>query len=143
MMRRLVALILIVLVGACGDDATADREESLEHFIDRHIGALSDEEWGRYFDSVHPAQQALFDREEFIACAATSGAGEVPRFDDIRIVEQVEDTLEVPGTDTAITTTAATLEVDLGDETDSATFHFAKVDDEWYGFLTDPTVFQC
>lgn len=142
-MRRLALTALLVVLGACSDYAADDREESLESFIDRHIEALSDEQWGRYFDSVHPAQQALFDREEFIACAATSGADEVPRFDDIRIVEQAEEPFVPPGTDTSLTSTAATLEIDLGEETDSATFHFARVDDDWYGFLTDPTVFQC
>lgn len=142
-MRRLAALVLLVMLAGCSDYAADDRQESLEDFVDRHIGALSDEEWGRYFDSVHPAQQTLFDREEFIACAATSGAGEVPRFDDIRILERTEEPFVPPGTDTSITTTVATLEIDLGDETDSGPFHFAQVDDDWYGFLTDPTVFQC
>jgi hypothetical protein len=134
-----IAAVVGALLAGCGDDGDAAAgSDPPEAAIVRQLGYLSDAQYGRLYDELHPAQQALLSRDEFIQCYSD----EVPALtiEDIDIGESFEESLTLPGTDQRVDTVALTTEFSAGGSQDTTTFHEIEVDGEWRWMLQDPSI---
>lgn len=63
-------------------------------------------QWGRQWDTLHPAQQALIRREAFVTCRTADLSGF--SLEDLDIVETFGEPTVVPGTDLEVERVAVT-----------------------------------
>jgi hypothetical protein len=151
MIRRLlvVALLLLTMVSCSGgnDDsessadrpsarptttAGADPDDAREAFL-QQLQYLSDGQYGRAWEAIHPAQQAFVPRDLYIRCAEDRLAGlEVL---DADVKEVFTEKHAVEGTELEVDSVAITVALKFrasGVETeDTETFHIYFVDGTW------------
>lgn len=137
-MRTLAALTFLVTLTACGDYGP-DEPAGLEDFIEQQFDREAKGQFGRLYDSLHPLQQDVIDRNDFDLCSRQGEA--FPDLDSVQLVETYEEAVAIPGTDETLDTTAATVRLEVDGESDTSTFHYVEVDGDWRWFVADPEAY--
>lgn len=96
---------------------------------------------GRLYKLLHPAQQAIIDRDEYIRCASTQVAGlELKGFE---VQDVYKQRVTIPGTNVNAKGYAvvvrSTVSNGLMEQTDTDTFHEFKTPKGWRFAVDDPT----
>jgi hypothetical protein len=72
---RWLLIAAIALTVACGDDGgaqesdpTAEKMENIEEVATQSLTAAISGDWGAVYDTLHPAQQAVVNRDLFVQC---------------------------------------------------------------------------
>ncbi|MCH8850982.1 MAG: hypothetical protein IIC89_09170, partial [Chloroflexi bacterium] len=77
--------------------SAAEADESPSDAVKRLMEYRNAGQWGREWDDLHPAHQALLSRDEYMTCAADEiGLIEV---EFISVVETYEEDISIPRTD--------------------------------------------
>ena len=121
-------------------DVPASPSESATDAFERLIDYFSKGQYGRAWDEMHPSQQALIAREDYMLCQAKKIGGA-----DIEIVDIVDvysEDAPIPGTGLVLPSTAITFEVritgGLFEDTTTDTSHEFDVDGEWRWVVNEP-----
>ena len=129
-----------MLAAACGDDGGSAAADALE----TQMGYLSDGQYARLYDTLHPAQQELISEDEFVECyhREIDGVDVV----GVEVVEEFEEEVDLPGTDLEDQDSVALtvrLTVRQGQQmaSDTDTFHEFEVDGDWRFSVKDPEDF--
>lgn len=131
MMRWLfVVAVLGGLLVACGG---GDDVESAGDAMKRQYGLLDKSQWSRYYDELHPAQQAIVNRDRFADCSAKN-RGTIS-FNSVKVLETFDEEWPVSGTDIRGASKAVTIEIDAqsGSQNQKVkhTGHQFNVDGKW------------
>lgn len=151
-------LILGVLAGAAcsgGDEGTRSdgaetsigvSEMTPESAVDAFgvlVESLSKGQTGRAYDILHPAQQALFTKEEYEACQSDLSSFD---FGGVELDESYPEDLVIPGTDESVESLALTVRIDVsvsGEDADyTDTINAIAVDGNWR-FVVDQSAIDC
>lgn len=115
-------------------EAEAAGTEAAEQAVATAMEQLLTGRWGELYDSLHPAQQALFTRDRFVACLSQS---DPYRPDDVSVVVAGSEpqTVPVPGTGEEAEAIAVTVELTTsngpGSRGQSRTEHATEIDGVW------------
>jgi hypothetical protein len=112
-----------MLLANCGGSDGAGPGAALK----KQIGWLTSGQYGRAWDQMHPAQQALMSREQYARCA---GARSIPDF-EVTLKEIYDEEVQIPGTEEKVMSKAVTVELRYGGSRDTDTFHEFLVDGQW------------
>lgn len=146
--------VLVAALAACGGDdsapaaapsaarrAPASAGQPTEPAFDavkRQLDELSKGQYGREWDELHPAQQALVPRDSYVKCATADGPIGV---DNVKELEHYADSVSIPGTALKVDSTAVTVSLTQHRGTQSAdqkhTFHEVPLDGQWKWLLAD------
>lgn len=89
-----------LLVVSCGGDGstpgTPGLDGSPEAATEQLVSLISQGDWGREWDSLHPEQQKYVERDKFISCTKGSDSARVQGVD---VLEVYDDEMVIPGTD--------------------------------------------
>lgn len=149
----LLALTATLFLAACGgdDDDTAsatpdpatanainldkDKDAAFK-VLQQQIDYLSDGQNAKAYDTIHPAQRALFTKEQFEACREEIGA--VPEV-KLKLKEAAaENDKAIVGTTSKANAIALTVELDIDGEKDTDTMYAYKTDGQFYTTLSNP-----
>lgn len=139
--RRLSAVaVLAVLVAACGGGDDAGGHSDAVAAFERQFDLLSDGQFGRQWDELHPAQQELVARDDYVACMTDQAAG--LDITSVDVEETFTESITVPGTaveadSVAITARVVAKVAGVEDET-TDTYHEVEVDGGWRWVTDDP-----
>lgn len=133
MIRLTVALVLIVILAACGGGGDSDNGAG-DAAVNQYEMAIRDQ-WGRVWDELHPAQQAVVPRDLYDECQSQTRMQDF----DISVDETFEETIDVAELG-EVETTAVTLEFDNGETSQFVTSHLIEVDGEWKWILPSEAV---
>ena len=131
----MIAALAVFLV-ACGgsNGETSGAADAFEDFIDH----MSRGQYGRAWDNLHPAQQTLVTREDYIQCRGDDSF----EVEIVRIIEEYDEDVPIPGTDLVVASTAITAEVRVSsgllEDTSTDTIHEILVDGEWRWIVSNP-----
>jgi acetaldehyde dehydrogenase (acetylating) len=133
-MRRMVGLAVVgaLALGACGGGGDKPEVAALK----REFAFIGDGQWGRLYDMLHPAQQALVTRDQFITCSAKTSQ---PAISVGSVKEIFDEVVDVPGTPLHVPSRAVTFEAHSGGAKDVVTQHVVDIDGTWRWILNDPT----
>lgn len=120
-MFRLILISVAALAVACGN---SDSTESAGDAVLRQLDFASKGQYGRMWEELHPAHQALVSRDRFDECANEI---EVP---DLRIVEVYDEPIDVYAIPEK-TSKAVTFSYKSGDGRSTETLHQVMVDGAW------------
>lgn len=130
----LIAAVLLVVVGAAvvalRDDSSGVAHSEAAEAQARQLELESKGQWGRLWDELHPAQQAVVDRDLFASCAQRSTDSPLV-FDDIDFIESFEEPITVAPMDEPVESVALTYRLALGSESVTRTTHQVLVDGTW------------
>lgn len=133
-------MILIAALGAalaaCGGGSSDKSTETAGDAVKRQFAFISDGQFGREWDELHPADQAVVSRDHFERC----GAGKSVNIDSVTVKETYDDTITVAGADTA--SKAVTVELKSGSAKDTRTFHEVMVDGKWRWVIADTSSYS-
>ena len=118
--------------------------DSAEGAALRQWDYIKKSQFGRSWEELHPAQQELIDRNDFMRCAEEASDESLVAFSDLEILETYEEDIPVPGTDLTVPSVAVTVEITntiLG-ITGADTLHEIDVDGEWRWILSEPEAYQ-
>lgn len=116
-------------------DLDKDKDDAFEA-LQRQMKFLTDGQSSRAYEEIHPAQRALFTKEEYGACVRDlASLGDVKLELEEAYLEP--DTL-IPGTTTRTDVLALTVKMTVNGSTDTNTFREMKVDGEWFFAVADP-----
>lgn len=122
----------VVLLGGCGGGSDGEAVAALK----RQFELLSDGQLGRFYETLHPEQRPLIDRELFINCYTELGAIDVEVTD---VKDEYQEEVTIPGTSGPRTATALTVTIEgvIGGRPaqDTDTFHVYEVGGAWYWAL--------
>lgn len=128
----------LLFTAACGgSDNVGDEHDEAVDALRRQIERLSDGQYRRAYNEIHPAQQELFTADEYEDCLTDRGAGAV-EFEGLTVKETYTESVTVDGTGQEAESVAITAEVrfgELGTQTD--TYHEIQVEDEWRFIVTN------
>ncbi len=117
--------------------AAAEPDESAADFLKRVIEAEAKGQLGRAYDMIHPAQQALFTRDNYANCTGAGDGADLTGFEE---VETYTENVDIPGTDLVVPATAVTAKITLDVSgrkvSDTTTLHAISVDGQW-AFVVD------
>jgi len=153
----LLAATAAALFASCGDDdapaeASPTRQATLESSgataaptagrpaesaggaLTRQLRLLSDGDHGALWDELHPAQQALIPREQYVRCLSRIPGYELT---DIRIVRTREEEGPIPGTSERATISVVTAEFTQNGTKYTETFYEVNVGGAWRWALAD------
>lgn len=122
------AIVGCLVLLACGGGGGGD---SASAFAEKTLEQARKGQNGRRWDDLHPAQQAIVSKEQFITCTQDDSFP----VDDIDATEEFPETVTVPEVG-EVETTAVTVEYSIGERSDAITMHFLQVDDAWKWFIT-------
>lgn len=138
-MRRWLTVGVLVLTVGCSSGGSKDATEGpttttvdyrgAEVALRLEIQQLSDGQYGRLYETLHPAQQALISRDKFVTCYEkidTTG-----KITDVNVKEHYTEPDRIPGTDQDVASVALTISYSSDGEPDTATFHEYLVDGSW------------
>jgi hypothetical protein len=113
--------------------------ESAESALRRQFDELNKGQFGKEWDELHPAQQAIISREHYIECGAKAN---LPTVDSADVIETYQEDVTIPGTSVKASSIALTvkLELSLGLLKNEATdtYHEVQVDGVWRWALAAP-----
>ena len=106
--------VVALLAGACSDGGSvAVRADSPEAFFVEWVEQLSRGQWEAQWETLHPAHQALVDRNHYVECRKAGISSEA----DAKVTKIIEteefDDVSVRGTDESGPATAVTYEVEV------------------------------
>ena len=133
-MKTIITLTIgaALLFAACGNDDGGGSDEPGD-FASDVIEQLSNGQFGRAWETMHPAQQEFVDRDFYVECA--QGSAPAMELVDVETVEVYEEEATIPGTDTTANATAVTYraEVTSGGDTQSFTdtTRLFEVEGDW------------
>lgn len=127
-MRWLLLTLVLLSVVACGGSGDDD---SASAFAEKTLEQARKGQNGKRWDDLHPAQQAIVTKEQFISCTQ----GDSFPVDDIDATEEFPETVTIPEVG-QVETTAVTVEYSIGTTSDAITMHFLQVDGAWKWFIT-------
>lgn len=135
-MRRWIVVVLVVVIAGCGGGggSSSTGGGGAAAAFRATVDEAGKGQFGRLWESLHPAQKAKIDRATFESCYGDQVAG--VDVEGVEIVETYEEKADVPGTDlkdvpsTAVT---AKLTVSRAGQTASVTdtAHMFLVDGAW------------
>lgn len=155
-MRRaaLLALALGLLAGACGGDdgdsasattapgaaaagpttTKAPSDDDAAEAVQRQFKYLTDGQYGRAWEEIHPAQQGFIPRALYVRCSGDR-LGSI-QIVDIDVKEVFHEPSAIEGTDLEPDSVAITLALKykagaLPEQSDTETFHEFFVDGQW------------
>ena len=155
MWRATTIAALAVFLMACGGGSSDEAEllpgndqspessadipsEAATDAFERLIDYISKGQYGRAWDELHPAQQALVTRADYMLCRGDA----IDEVKVVEILEEYDEDVPIPGTDLVVASTAITAELRLKsglfEETTTDTFHEIAVDGEWRWIVSDP-----
>lgn len=126
---RWLLLLIIPILAACGGGGSDSSD--VEDFSVDLVETLMRGQWGRAWDSLHPAHQEVVSRDTYISCRQGDNVGSF----DVAVDDVFDETLNIAGVG-EVDTTAVTLELSNDDAETFLTMHAAQVDDEWAWFLS-------
>lgn len=130
-----IAATVLALAGCGGGGGGSGAEDALE----RQIGYLSDGQYGRLYDELHPAQQKLIDEDAFVRCYdEVAGGVSITGFD---VKDTYPEKVRIPGTtlkaDSVAVTVAIKAKIGEAPGEDTRTFHEFDVDGDWRFTLSE------
>jgi hypothetical protein len=149
MRRWVVVAAAVVVLAACsrgsketattttdpkGTNTTVDYGGA-EAALRTQIQQLSDGQFGRMYDSLHPAQQALISRDKFVTCYEDQAPG--GDITDVKVKDRYTESIEIPGTQQHVQAVALTTSYKLGTFSNTETFHEVTVDGRWTWTFSD------
>lgn len=127
---RIVLVALCAMLLACGGSSGP---ETAEEAAVRQYEMYAKEQYGRFYDELHPAAQAVTNRDEWIAEESEASLFSIR---SVRAVESYDEEWKFP--DGTRTVTAVTLEIESGigalpsdGETQTITIHEELIDGKW------------
>jgi hypothetical protein len=110
-----------------------------------YLTAAGRGQFGRMWDQLHPAQQAVIDRDTYVDCQEERTTA--VDIEEIEVVETFEDEIAIAGTDERTQTTAVTVRVEWSigaqDFSGTETINLAAVDGEWRAFFSSELLEDC
>src|SRR5579883_1762579 len=97
-MRAFLFLLIATAFGACSGSATkvapqmSAPKESAGAALKRQFAELAAGQYGREWDELHPAQQALVSRGLFTECSARAG---LPQIESVTVKQEYSDPLDL------------------------------------------------
>lgn len=152
-MRRLLLTVVVTLVlFGCSNDSSSEGSagtttstaagidlDGAEVALRDQFKRLANGQYGPLWDSLHPAQQALIARSDFINCYRRQATSF--KLSSLEIKSRYTEVAKVPGTDSEVETVALTASYETrAGATDTATFHEVDVNGSWRWAMSDPTV---
>jgi hypothetical protein len=150
MVRRVALVALACVLGACGGGGAGKKAaetptsvtagsrtpattETAEAAFRRQLQRLSDGQYGRQWEELHPAQQAFIPKELFVRCIGERiGNADVT---GVTIKSTFAERLTVPGTGEQADSTAITAEVAVKagklEQKSTDTYHEFLVGGQW------------
>src|SRR5689334_22480424 len=116
---------LAVMLAGCGGGTKSAAAPSAAAFIKHVTLEFSRGQSGRLWDELHPADQAVVSRADFVKCEGNEGFG----LRKMKVLDAYSDQTFVAGT--AHAATAVTLRVTSDDGVTTATMHAILVDGKW------------
>jgi hypothetical protein len=141
-----VAVILLASVMFTGLARAAPDTDAAVKAMRTQIAEMFAGQYGLAWKALHPAQQALLPRDEFMHCAAANAeAASSVVFDDVEVLKTYREPVLIPGTDVHAKSVAITIRITahsglLKDE-DVSTGHYIRVGKRWTWILRDPSEF--
>lgn len=159
-MRRISTVLVVSLVlglgGACSGSESGSNQgttdtsgsesttidggaDSPEDAVTAYIEAATLDQWGRVYDGLHPEQQALFSKEEFVSCS-----NQIPaEFEGLEVIDTYEEPSALPGVAESVPSTAVTVKVTLASGTQTLTAHAYEVGGRWWSSVDEDTIERC
>jgi hypothetical protein len=134
-----ITSVILVLTGCGGDTKRGDSDAgSPEDAVTHQLQLLSEGLAGSVYAEIHPAQQAIVSKDQFVACVSRHGFA----VSDVHVLDTSDEHFTIPGTnvevDSKVMTVRYTVRSDKGEETDTDRFHEVYVDGHWRFTLKDP-----
>lgn len=149
MKRILLAGLLastLLFVACGGDDDSEETQAGAGDAVDQWIDMLQKGQGGRLYEMLHPAQQEIIPRDQFITCER----GLDFQIENIEIDETYPESVTIPGTNVEAESTAVTFTIQVkageGTRENTQTLHAFNVDGEWRMVMSDPAPYangQC
>ena len=96
-MRRLGALVLLVLVAtACGSGAGAPRE-NVGAFVTRILREEINGQWSQQWSELHPGHQKLITRSQYVSCSRSIGTNIGTGKEVFHVLAVEDDAIHVEG----------------------------------------------
>ncbi|MGH9905538.1 MAG: hypothetical protein ACRD8U_08160 [Pyrinomonadaceae bacterium] len=137
----MVGLLLALYDGATSTDATQTTDSyDVEDFAIEVIHHHWSQQYGPLYDKLHPLQQDMFTREQYMQCANEAARGGIITDEqpDLDIVTTYEEEMVIPGTVLKVNSTAVTIAYDSGLVNGRDTLHFVPDGDTWTWMLLKP-----
>lgn len=130
-----VSLLAVACAGGSGD--VGGMRESPEDALLRQLQFLSDGQYARLWEELHPVQQDIVSRQEYVSCARQQF--EQVEIDSIEVKEVYDEPIEFEGVAGAVPSKAITVRLALstGAAPDTTTYHEVAVDGVWRWLLAE------
>ena len=115
-----VAALALVACGGSSEQSASDAAEQMYSYMGKG-------QFGRDYDMLHPAHQAVVARERFIECAQGSAGFSVSK---VGAEEEFDEDYDVARVG-LIPTRAVTLKYNIGELEQHRTIHMVDVDGSW------------
>ena len=129
------AVALMCLQGCGGDSGSEGDAGDPGEAIRPYLHAIQEGQYGRAWDMLHPAHQAVVTRSEFDNCLRESGLS-VPAKFGLHVDVVSDETIDVAGLGST-PTKAVTWTLSSGEEFETMTSHLVESDGTWRWILTD------
>lgn len=142
------ALTALAVLAACSSDddggasattspSTAEAQDSTSAATtpeDAAVGMLTQfaaGDWAPFYDALHPAQQDLISRDQYIRCGIDTGLVDVLSRAAITADNATPGTVELPGTGRSVDGFQVTIRFDVDGAADSFPFNIVDDGDGW------------
>ena len=149
-MAKRIALVLLIglLAGCAGDDggapkppAAANALEQPDTFFKRLLGYELAGRFGKSWDMLHPAHQALVTRAKYASCSKDDfGAATLAAVETVEVYDQPINVRDVPEKTSKAVTLKLTLATGGQREATTHTFHAVRVSDRWAWYFGDTVI---
>jgi len=126
-----MALVTVVLV-ACGGDGEDDEGEAPADAVVRLLEYVSDGQWGREWDELHPAHQAIVSRDAWVSCNSDLSV-ELEGVTVEEVFDEPVSAVDIPQGPAK----AVTVSYRVNGREDTDTFQVLDVDGAWRWVLQD------
>lgn len=114
-------------------EQAAQPEQDAGEFMKQYVNTVALGQWGRAWDTLHPAQQQVASRSAYMTCRSEDS---IPPINGVEIIEEYEEPIEVAPLG-EVSSTAVTMKVSADDyPDDTLTGHVVDVDGEWRWIMT-------
>ncbi len=135
--------VLVAVLSGVG--CTRGGDDSASAAVKRQLDNLDKGQYGRQWDELHPAQQAIVPRELFVRCLEEALRGRsVP---DIRVVGEFQEDRPLAGTPETVKGTAVVVQYPQASaggqpREDRQTYYQVKVAGKWRWVMRNPSAYQ-